>query len=74
MIPTKFHVERFQAPHEKTVPPSGRMVPARYVSSSDTWYTKASFCDETSQGTLPCSSAAEVSAELLETHSRPPAA
>jgi hypothetical protein len=41
------------------------------VSSSYTWYTKASFCDVTSRGALPCSSATEPSAELLAAHSPP---
>eukprot|EP00966_Prymnesium_polylepis_P231906 5365055-Prymnesium_polylepis.1 len=43
----------------------GKAHMARCVSSSYTWYTKATFCDVTSRGTLSCSSATEASAESL---------
>eukprot|EP00966_Prymnesium_polylepis_P040150 931571-Prymnesium_polylepis.1 len=47
---------------------------ARAAVRSLVVYKKRHFADVTSRGTLPCSSAAEASAELLEAHSRPPAA
>eukprot|EP00966_Prymnesium_polylepis_P290191 6703520-Prymnesium_polylepis.1 len=51
--------------------------PWSLVACERSWhtrYTKATFCDVSSRGGLPCASASEASAELLAVHSPPPEA